>query len=279
MSGALASMWLSDGGVSGQIEVAATQAWVVPFGVTSICVACIGAPIPYGTAPQHATLKRGGTTLLSSGSTLGGSIGGGNGGAGGSALTVSYPNPQPGEFARYDHRYFSGGGGGAGGYTGNGGAGAAARMGASANGGNGSGGGGGGGTGDALGGDVPSGDYFFNYDAADGGGVGLRGAGSSGAGGSSSGAAGGRGSYNNVGQPTPGAGAKGARGNSISLSGNFPDSTKQAAATGDTGGNLRYLNNIAVTAGESLTLTVPAGGGIRIMWGPGRSYPSDAADR
>lgn len=277
MSGILASMF-GAGDPAGQYELASagTISWTVPDGVTLISAVCVGAPYASGATPQHSSIKRGGTTLLASSTTLGGSVGGGNGGAGGDGMTVSYANPQPGEFSRYDHVYFSGGGGGAGGYTGNGGDGAYARTSSSANGNGGSGGAGGGGSGDAIGGDVPGGNYWWNTSAANGGGVGLRGTGSNGAGGVSG--DGGRGSYNTAGQPTPGGGTKGASSTSISISGNFPDAAKTAAAKGATGGNLRYLNDIAVTPGETLSLTVPSGGGLRILWGGGRSYPSNAAD-
>lgn len=61
------------------------------------------------------------------------------------------------------------------------------------------------------------------------------------------------------------------------------------------GGTLRYKNNIPVTPGEVLTISAsdPSmggytnysvgvasifGAGIRIMWGDGRSYPSNAGD-
>lgn len=53
------------------------------------------------------------------------------------------------------------------------------------------------------------------------------------------------------------------------------------------GGSLRYKNNIPVTPGETLRVSMSGGsmggykitgsfGGVRIMWGGGRSYPSNA---
>ena len=54
-------------------------------------------------------------------------------------------------------------------------------------------------------------------------------------------------------------------------------------SSGETGGNLRYtIAPLSVTPGETLTVYVTGGsgysGGIRIMWGGGRSYPNNAKD-
>ena len=276
MSGILAGQ-IAGKFVHGQAEFASSQSWIVPAEVTAVSVVCVAAPTPAGGSTSHAILRRGGVTLLSSATAIAGSVGGGNGGAGGAGATYARANPQPGEGFRWDFVYFGGGGGAAGGYTGDGGAGATARIDSgAANGSAGSGGGGGGGPGDAVQIDGP-GSFFYITSRNVGGGVGLRGAGSSGAGGTSS--AGGAGSLNTIGQPTPGGASPGASSTSISLPGNFPDTAKQAASVGGKGGDLRYLNSIAVTPGESLTLTVPTGAGIRIMWGYGRSYPSNAANK
>ncbi len=43
------------------------------------------------------------------------------------------------------------------------------------------------------------------------------------------------------------------------------------------GGACAWKNNIAVTPGETLTITVEGNGGVRVLWGVGRSYPSNAA--
>jgi hypothetical protein len=48
---------------------------------------------------------------------------------------------------------------------------------------------------------------------------------------------------------------------------------------GPGGGGLRWANNINVTAGASIPVVVGSGGNggaVRIMWGPGRSFPSNA---
>lgn len=150
----------------------------------------------------------------------------------------------------------SGGGGGAGGYSGNGGDGHPGEV-AFGNGSAGAGGGGGGGRSAASSG------------GQHGGGVYLHGAGTSGAGGTASSPPG---AGSNLGEGAPrGAGNKGG-----SPRGSTP------------GRNLRYTKTaIAVTAGEMLTVVVSAqrtggdattSGGARIIWGAGRSYPSNAKD-
>ena len=141
----------------------------------------------------------------------------------------------------------SGGGGGAGGYTGNGGNGGNGNVGGSSGAPGNGGGGGGGGVGSVL---------------QRGGGVGLLGIGANGVGGGYN-TPGGHGSYNGSG-------------------------VLAGAATGNgRGGNLRWRNDIPVTPGETLTVTListaPNGNGqnnaARIMWGnDGRSYPSNAGD-
>ncbi len=42
------------------------------------------------------------------------------------------------------------------------------------------------------------------------------------------------------------------------------------------GGIVAWTNNIAVTAGQTISVTVSSGGAVRFMWGPGRSFPSNA---
>lgn len=144
-----------------------------------------------------------------------------------------------------------GGGGGAGGYSGNGGAGAAyatdgLQQPVHATGANGAGGGGGGGG--VLGGSGGG--------PRRGGGVGLLGIGANGAGGVS---------------------ADGGHGSQFTGSGAYG-----GPSAGISGGNLRWKNDIPVTPGETLTLVgtfTPRDwgqGALRIMWGGGRSYPSNA---
>lgn len=190
---------------------------------------------------SEVTVKRGATDLLTNTSTVGGDIGGGNGGLGGSVAED-----------------FGGcGGGGAGGYSGNGGRGEGpAAYGGSGPATSGAGGGGGGGS------------SRFGTTGYIGGGVGLYGSGSNGAAGTSSN--GGSGSI------PPGSTAHGA-GAGASYAPGLPN-------TGSSGGNLRYRNNISVTPGETLTINLntdtsqPTCGGCRIIWGGGRSFPSNAGD-
>ena len=131
-------------------------------------------------------------------------------------------------------------GAGAGGYSGNGGNG---DVGAYANG---SGGGGGG---------------VNTFASARGGGVGLKGEGASGAGGNPG----------NHGSIPPGDVARGAG--------------RAGGPQYSYAGNLRWKNDIGVTPGETLTVNVGYGysvaecdGGVRIIWGGGRSYPNNAGD-
>lgn len=219
--------------------------WVVPAGVYSISAVLVN--------PAHGStvLKRGTTTLLDGFSVIGGNVGGGNGGNPG---THSGRGPA-GEA----------GAGGAGGYSGNGGMGGSASTGAmpgsyTANAGLvGSGGGGGGGCSGASSGWSTQGD--------NGGGVGLLGIGANGAGGA-------------VGY-SGGAGSP--------LGGNLFGGGVVNSYGSSSGGNLRWANNVAVTPGETLTVQMVGGsmggytifnsrGGVRILWGGGRSYPSNALD-
>lgn len=87
--------------------------------------------------------------------------------------------------------------------------------------------------------------------------MGLLGIGANGSGGAAGGVAGGNGSQ-------------------------FAGSGAYGGGINNAGGNLRWLNDITVTPGETLTISGTAGGGmvgaIRIMFGGGRSYPSNALD-
>lgn len=135
----------------------------------------------------------------------------------------------------------TGSGGGAGGYSGSGGRGAGSALGNTA--GTGGGGGGGGGTTSA------------------GGGTGLHGQGANGT------APG----FGNGGTGSPSATVCGGGGTSY-----------YADYNGGRGGALSYKNNIPVTPGQVITVSIGAGtpiasaqpGGIRIIWGAGRAYPS-----
>ncbi|GEM_PF-1906425 len=219
-----------------QTFTASNTTWTVPAGVTSIC-AC--AQQKDGNSAAVSLVVAGSTVLRAqNGNRLG--DGGGDGGASGGAPY--------------------GGGGGAGGYSGNGGHGGAggplagATTWDSAPGGNGNGGAGAGGhsssrtqnpSGPVFGGSNPNPTYT-DGPASPGGGVGISGAGASGPA-----------SGSLVGSPDP-------------IEGNFG-----GGAPGVDGGALAYKNSIAVTPGQVITVNA-AGGRVRIIWGPGRSYPSNA---
>ena len=142
------------------------------------------------------------------------------------------------------------GGGGAGGYAGNGGRGA---DGGYFNSSSGSGGGGGGGS-------------FRTNIGMMGGGVGLLGQGANGAGGGGN-------------QP----GAPGSPGGTTYGEGLYGSAyTKDGIPNGTPGGALAYKNNVAVTPGQQIAISIGAknptvvhnGGAVRIIWGAGRAYPS-----
>ncbi len=225
-----------------------TFSWVVPNGVWEI-----SAVIVSHTSSAVARISRGGTDLLNTTHAIGsGNDGGGNGGLQGADMDgVRTGSVHASRLS----------GGGAGGYSGNGGNGGdGSYYNTSLSGGSGSGGGGGGGAGYAG-----YGNGTVYQSGGLGGGVGLLGIGSNGTGGStnlSPPASGGHGS--NLGNPIVGAGS-----------------------LGSPGGNLRYRNRIPVLPGETLTITLSSsvapnasgqGSGARIMWGGGRSYPSNAGN-
>ncbi len=230
------------------ITTTGTSDWVVPAGVTSICVVCVetgGNTVAQGTQITRAD----GTTVLCrarNGARIG--DGGGDGGLGGH------------------------GGGGAGGYSGAGGRGqyVDSYTPRSQQAGSGGGGGGGGAGGVGIG------------QRGAGGGVGLLGQGSNGAAGSYStytgftaaggGSAGANGGFT---QPYVGDGPGGQYGGGAGWT--------QVGYTAfyHNGGALSYKNNIAVSPGETLKVTIQAknivnqgAGGVRIIWGAGRAYPS-----
>ncbi|WP_313080425.1 hypothetical protein [Pulveribacter sp.] len=239
--------WVRTGGVwkrvypaGGQQEwlTPGTYSFPVPAGVTSIHAAVVG-----GSGNALSAIRRSGTELLSNTSTAGASFGGGDGGLG-----AGWP---------------TGGGCGAGGYSGNGGIGHNGSGAIYADGSAGAGGAGGGGCSASSSGGRQH-----------GGGVYLHGEGASGAGGRRSPfTLPGHGSDLGEGAPR-GAGRYG-------FNSSYPS---------EVGGSLRYTKTaIAVTPGETLTIVVApiassaggeatTGGGVRIIWGEGRSYPNNAKD-
>lgn len=256
--------------------------WTVPNGVTSVCVVCIGGG-GCGSGDNSSSYHAGGgggglrysnaisvtpsttisiavgiganrtgtnTGVAGGVSSFGASLsaGGGSGGTcnntasnlggggGGTGTGGSGGDGGRGGDRSWQGNVHAGGGGGAAGYTGNGGRGADQTTGSVAQ--AGLGGGGGGGTDHGYGG------------AAGGGGVGLYGLGSSGSGGSGGGGGGGSGGSN--GQNAGSSGYNGGNG---------------GAYGGGGGGGYNHNNGVAGNGG---------GGAVRIIWGPGRSFPSNA---
>lgn len=214
--------------------------WTVPVGVTKICAVAVGSAL---------VRVSNGTYLVNA--MYNGD--GGSGGDGGLSGDISYG--------------VMSGGGGAGGYSGNGGNGGASGYAGL------SGSGGGGGGGASRGGGDTAG--LRGYP---GGGVGLLGIGSSGAGGTYA--------FTDGGGRSAGLGGGGSGGGV----GNLPYGTSSGAVAGglygggssmSNGAPLRYINDVTVIPGESLQLQMEPNiskPGLRIMWGGGRSFPSNAGD-
>ncbi len=227
----------------GQVQPA-TGSWTVPAGVYAISAVAVGA---------NAGISRGATKLVHAGTGDGPGYpitgnGGGYGGAPGS------------------HNYGAGASGGNGGYTGNGGNGGYSANGTSevngVAGGNGAGGGGGGGGGGGHANNYGSSPYPYGVGGM-GAGVGLNGLGTNGTGGPNG--TGGE-SYASNGGP-------GSDGSALPGATIVPGPWTYGAY----GLNLAWANNIAVTPGEVLTINNGANASaVRIIWGGGRSYPSNA---
>lgn len=213
--------------------------WVVPVGVYEVCMLGVSSHRSYQTR-----ISRGGADLLNTCWAFGtnGAVGGDGG--------------DPGNGPSYN------GAGGAGGYSGTGGMGGTTNVDAwnrlTYDGGlSGSGGGGGGG-------------YSGN---GGGGGVGIYGQGPNGAG-----------SWDHY-------AANGQHGSDLGpLRGGAGTINQVPSPAGKDyakpGGNLRYRNAVPVTPGETLTITLDhwirdnaygVGAVVRILWGPGRSFPNNAA--
>ncbi len=246
--------------VTGQQVFTATTVWGIPTNVFAISIVCIqpgGDVSANGTEVVPAT----GEITDQTGSVITDQTASAitDGAAGGTATCRAKNGGSIGD-ASFDGGVggtalasIGGGGGGAGGYSGVGGTGGYA-ISSGLNGAGGGGGGGGGGVFDAGGG---------------GGGVGLLGVGANGTGGGASfGGTGGSG------------GTAGANGNIGGAGGLYGGGAGGAVSTnGKAGGALSYKNNVTVTPGQQLTITIPAAGGaVRIMWGGSRSYPSNAGD-
>lgn len=241
---AVIGIWVRQGGVWKQVFQSAGQVEYATGGTYSFVVpsgvSAIHACVVGGANNTVSAIRRGGTNLIANTSSIGAAIGGGDGGAVASSTSA--------------------GGGGAGGYSGAGGAGG---DGPGESGYNGNGGGGGGGAGAAS----------LGATRHNGAGVYMHGEGASGA----------RGVAGSSTPPTEGSplgeGVPRGAGRRYNNSSNLALS----------GGNLRYTKTaISVTPGETLTVIVGAKpavgatdemqGGVRIIWGEGRSYPSNARD-
>lgn len=222
-----------------QVVLSTNTTWTVPANVTTVHACAQGN----GPASDVSLVVAGATVLRAlNGSRVG--DGGGDGGF-------------PGLQGNADT-----GGGGAGGYSGNGGnggvytvAGDGSWVGSAGT--DGSGGAAGGGASASrtkqpvFGGQPPS----YSYTSPGyGGGVGIAGTGSNGNGGVV-----GHNPDGGGGSPDPINGLMG------------------GGAPGQRGAALAWKNNIAVTPGQVLTVNASTGR-IRIIWGPGRSYPSNAGD-
>jgi hypothetical protein len=291
------------GPVQGQqaYTTAGTYTFVVPAGVTSISAVCVsggGGPnirnggrlsysnsvattagesltIVVGAQEVASSISRSATTLIIA---QGPGAGGNTPGIGDVVNLGGLAGTQ-------------GSGGGAAGYSGSyaqagnqGGYGAGGENGVQATAGNGGGGGGGGEAGstyivEGSCSNPPRTDSSGPDGAGGGGGVGILGMGSSGAGG----ARGGGFTGGSGGGGGGGGGSGGANGGTGAVWGNGG----AGGAFGGAGGNAGYYNVYPFDCGEgapdpygggSGTAGAGAGGAVRIIWGAGRSYPSNAAN-
>lgn len=283
---------------------AGTYTFTVPAGITSICAVCVGAGaagndgrggmLSYSnnlptTPGESLTVVVPGTTtgfntaspasISRSATALVRALGGG---AGGTPVGDVYN--YGGNAGNYGG-YGGSGGGGAGGYSGSGGTG-------EGNTGTGTAGSGGGGGGGGMGGSqysytAFSEEWLGNAGGGGGGGVGILGIGSSGALGNNGGglqSAGGQGGF---GGSTGSGGLNGYTGGSTYVQG---CSYGEGGSGGDYGGAGAMYGSgfysiwdnslaefVVQCAGSGVTGN-GAGGAVRIIWGAGRSYPSNAAN-
>jgi hypothetical protein len=258
---------------------AGTYTFVVPAGVTSVSILCVGG------AQAGADISGGAGGYLSytnsiscsAGETFAVVVGAGgttNTGNPGANSNVTY-NPSStvvcrgrggADFSAAVGTSFSGGagsfgGGGAGGYSGAGGAGAGTYNGNGADGAGGGAGGGGAGT-------LYAGPPDEARASGAGGGVGILGTGASGAGGSGA----------PVGIDSPGFGGGGGSGGAAGDYGNsgIAGAGGNGGLYGGGGGGGAYSEFYSPTLYGSSGAS--RSGAVRIIWGAGRSYPSNAAN-
>ena len=257
----------------GQAVFTTSTSWTVPDGVTEISMVCVSSGNMFSTweeSVSSASVTVNGTIVCRAqrGSNVGDAFY--NGGMQG----LSYMAAEGG-----DNWYGKGGGGGAAGYAGNGGDGGDAYFDTGSatnwNGKAGSGGGGGGGL---------CGNPVASQSAWGGGGVGLTGMGASGAGGTVDGTGSGKGGSGGQNGTLAGLGSS-AISAGASYGGGEPSYYEGTPANlRGYAGSLAYKNSVAVSPGQVVTITIAKSpnilskSGIRIMWGGGRSYPSNAGD-
>lgn len=245
----------------GQVIFESSTSWTVPAGVRLLSMVCVSS----GT--DIASLRLYESSVTVSGVVVCRAKRGSN--VGDAFFDGGASGKHSGWFGGEGGSYGEGGGGGAAGYTGPGGAGGDAdySTGSAWNGKNGTGGGGGGGT---------CGDPGMPEGGRAGGGVGLKGAGASGIGGNAGASVyadrNGKGGSN---------GANGSGGTGGKYGGGLANPVFAAAvftALGH-GGSLAYANNVVVTPGTVITIVVTgSNGGLRLLYGGGRSYPNNAGD-
>ena len=250
----------------GQVEFTTDSIFIVPPGVFSVSAVCMQRGTVAGEAwagVPAARIVRAGLDVVraQNGNRLG--DGGGDGGMSGSHVPYTVPESPYNQAG-------GGGGGGGGGYAGDGGPGGDFHVtngpwvgaAAVAN----SGGGGGGMSG------------ANSYPPAGGGGVGLEGIGPTGGGVNTWPSTAKPGSYGDPGAMPPNSKSQ-TTGSNGGLYGGAQGDMRTGAAYGrrGRGGANAWKNNIAVYPGEVLQVFVAGNGGVRIMWGGERSYPSNAA--
>ncbi len=233
--------------------------FTVPDNVTSICILCVGGTGNFSRSYIGNSSWFGGTTTnpIVSGSTgvicyAGGGSGSGSGGGTGNEFSINSNNVYTILTRPFGGVYYNGGNGAAAGIGAGGGAGGYAGAG-----GNGSTTGTAGTGGSAAGGSTSRG----------GGGIGLYGQGASGT--------------------TAGAGGSGGSSTTNTNGALYGGGFGSTTTYGGGAGALNYINNFAVTPGQTYTVHVGNGGtvtsgtsgrggsgAVRIIWGNGRAFPS-----
>lgn len=281
-------------GVGGPGQIAYTTAgtftFTVPAGVTSICAVCIGsgasgddgrggtlvysnnivvtsgenltvvvgAADRYTSPGQQSRIARGATILMRA-------LGGAEGNAGGNVNVGDVIN-NGGDYGTMG--YLGGGGSGAGGYSGPGGKSSTPFSPTAAA----STGGGGGGGGYSMGVyDNPNPGNLWYAGGAGGGGVGIFGLGSNGSAGSDA--------YTPTAALPGGGGSGGTAGSSGNSSSELANNLNNGGNGGNYGGGGGRQGYFTDGVDSYSSLNGAGGGGaVRIIWGAGRSYPSNAAN-